>query len=67
MEKGNALRQIRISKNLTLDDIFVRSRRKISQSRISKLERDILLPNERDKQVLSKVLEVSIKELFPEA
>jgi len=66
MKKGNKLRELRLRKFLTLDDIYIQSKRKLDQSRVSKLERDIILPTERDKKLLSKIFNVPSGEIFPE-
>lgn len=66
MSKKTALKKARQEMDLTLDEVYVRSGRRLNQSRISKLERNILLPNDRDKKVLSKILNTPVSELFPE-
>lgn len=66
MIKKTALRRARQELDFTLDDVYVRTGRKVNQSRISKLERNILLPNDRDKKLLSKALKTPVDQLFPD-
>lgn len=65
-KKTTSLRKIRREKELTLDELYVLTGRKLSGGRISKLERGIFIPNENDKKFLSKALETPIYKLFPE-
>ena len=62
---GTALKKIRREKNITLDVLYVLTGRKLSQSRISKIERHIFIPNDNDKKLLSRALKTPIYELFP--
>ena len=57
------LKQLRIERFLTLDQVYVKSRRKIQPSTVSKLERGILLMTDRYRKILSKVYGVSEAEL----
>ncbi len=57
------LKNLRIQRYLTLDEVYVKSRRKLQPSRISKLERGILLMTDRDRKILSKVYGVPEKDL----
>lgn len=57
------LKQIRIERYLTQDEVYVKSRRKLQPSRLSKMERGILLLTARDKKILSKVYGVPEKDL----
>lgn len=66
MSKKTTLRKLRRDKELTLDDVYVLTGRKLSQGRISKLERRIFIPNDKDKKLLSKALKTPIYKLFPE-
>lgn len=65
MQKTGRLRDIRRKKLLTLDDVYVKSGRKIQTSKLSKIERGILIPSERDKKLISKALRMKKSELFP--
>lgn len=53
------LRKLRIEKYLTQDQVYVRSKRKMHQARISKLENGIFLLTEKDRKILAKVYGVS--------
>ncbi len=57
------LKNLRIQRYLTQDEIYVRSRRKIQPSRLSKLERGILLLTGRDKKILARIYRVSEADL----
>ena len=57
------LKNLRIQRYLTQDEIYVRSRRKIQPSRLSKLERGILLLTGRDKKILARIYGVSEADL----
>ena len=58
------LKKLRIQRYLTQDEIYVKSRRKIQPSRLSKLERGILLMTDRDKKILARIYRVSEEDLF---
>ena len=58
------LRKVRREKEITLDEVFVLTGRKLSQARISSLERGIFIPNDKDKKLLSKALKTPIDQLF---
>jgi transcriptional regulator with XRE-family HTH domain len=58
------LKKLRIQRYLTQDEIYVKSRRKIQPSRLSKLERGILLMTDRDKKILARIYGVSEEDLF---
>jgi transcriptional regulator with XRE-family HTH domain len=57
------LKKLRIQRYLTQDEIYVKSRRKIQPSRLSKLERGILLMTDRDKKILARIYGVSEEDL----
>ena len=57
------LKNLRIQRYLTLDQVYVKSRRKLQPSRVSKLERGILLMTDRDKKILARIYGVSEEEL----
>jgi len=57
------LKNLRIQRYLTLDEVYVKSRRKLQPSRVSKLERGILLMTDRDKKILARIYGVSEEEL----
>ena len=58
------LKKLRIERYLTLDQVYVKSRRKLQPSRLSKLERGILLLTDRDRKILARIYGVSEKDLF---
>jgi transcriptional regulator with XRE-family HTH domain len=55
----NELRIARLQKGLTLDDVYVASGRSLSPSRLSRIERGILAPNEDEAKLLARLLGVS--------
>ena len=60
----NKIREVRQRKNLTQDEVYLKVG--IHQARLSKLERGIFEPNEKERKLLIDALEASEKELFPE-
>ena len=66
MVKKTTLRKVRREKELTLDEVYVLTDRILSQGRISKLERRIFIPNDKDKKLLSRALKTPICKLFPD-
>lgn len=58
------LKKLRIERYLTLDQVYVKSRRKLQPSRVSKLERRILLMSPRDRKILARIYGVSEEDLF---
>jgi len=57
------LKQLRRERFLTLDQVYVKSRRRIQPSTVSKLERGILLMTDHYRRILSKVYGVSEADL----
>jgi transcriptional regulator with XRE-family HTH domain len=58
----------RLEQGLTLDDLFLRSGGRLHPPRISRIERGILRPSARERQLLAQALGVPEDELFdPEA
>lgn len=64
MQPGNKLRIARRSLFITLDDIYIKSKRKISQSKLSRIERGVSFPSEQEKKIISRILKVPIENLF---
>lgn len=64
MRPGSKLRSVRRSLLVTLDDIYIKSRRKISQSKLSRIERGISIASEKEKKIISRILKVPEKDLF---
>jgi len=58
------LKKLRIERYLTQDQVYVKSRRRIQPSRLSKLERGILLLTDRDRKILARIYGVSEKDFF---
>ena len=64
MKPGNKLRIARLSLFITLEDVYIKSRRKISTSKLSRIERGITIPTEKEKRIISRILKVPIEDLF---
>lgn len=64
MRAGNKLRLARISLFITLEDVYIKSKRKISTSKLSRIERGITIPTEKEKKTISRILKVPEKDLF---
>lgn len=64
MHAGKKLRVARRALFVTLDDVYIKSRRKISQSKLSRIERGISSPTEQEKKILSRILKTPVEELF---
>lgn len=60
------MRMIRRLKNLTLDQIFVLSGRRISIEKLSRFERNILIPKEEEKEIIAKILKEPKEKIFPD-
>lgn len=63
---GTALKKVRREKNITLDVLYVLTGRRLSQSRLSKIERCIFIATPNDKKLLSRALKTPIHVLFPD-
>jgi len=53
------LRLARLQKGLTLDDLFLRSKGKLSPARVSRIERGLSTPSEDESQLLVGLLGVT--------
>jgi transcriptional regulator with XRE-family HTH domain len=58
------MKKRRLIKGLTLDDIYLRSG--IDISRLSRIERGIFQPSQREMKLISKALRVRQKDIFTE-
>jgi len=61
----NNMREIRFHKNLTLDDVFLRT--DIWGPKLSRIERGILKPSLKERQLIAKALRSKVEEIFPDA
>ena len=59
------MKRQRLLKDLTLDDVFLRTG--ISIPKLSRIERGIFKPNERERKLIAKVLKAKPEEIFPES
>jgi len=60
----SAMRQNRIFKKLTLDDLFLQTG--INISRLSRIERKIFKPTEQEKKLIAIALKRPLSKIFPE-
>ena len=60
----SAMRQNRIFKKLTLDDLFLRTG--INISRLSRIERKIFKATEQEKKLIAIALKRPFSKIFPE-
>lgn len=58
-----SVRRIRLLKEITLDDIFLKT--KIPISKLSRIERGIFQPSEKEKILISQTLEEPTEKVFP--
>lgn len=56
------MRKSRLLKDLTLDDLYLRTG--ITMPKLSRIERNIFKPTEREKKLICKALKVSVKDIF---
>jgi transcriptional regulator with XRE-family HTH domain len=63
------MRKIRISKGITLDEMWVISDKyvKMHQSHLSRIERGITIPSKEQKNMIAKILEEPIEKIFPDS
>lgn len=57
------MREMRFFAGLTQADLWLKTR--ISQSKLSCIERGIFQPTQREKEIISKALKASVQEVFP--
>lgn len=60
----NNMRKIRNQRGITLDIIYLKTG--IDISRLSRIERQIFKPKEREKKIIARVLGKRIVQIFPE-
>lgn len=63
MRKLTQLRLARIQCGLTLDDVYLRTGRKLVPSKLSRLERGIIQPSVKDLHLFAKALDTSVDEI----
>ena len=57
------VRKARLLKEITLDDIFLKT--KIPISKLSRIERGIFQPSEKEKKLISEALKEPVSKIFP--
>lgn len=60
------MKKIRLMKGITLDDIYVVSERRLGQSKLSRIERGIVVPNREEKTLIARALDEQVNVVFPE-
>jgi len=58
-----AMRKIRQFRKMTLDDVFLKTG--ISIPKLSRIEREIFQPTQKEKKLISRALQMPIKKVFP--
>jgi len=61
------MKEIRFFKELSLDDIYVLTGRRISQSQLSRIERGISIPSDEEKELIAHALKEPVSKAFPES
>lgn len=61
----NKAREIRFFKKMTLDDLYLLTGRRISQPKLSRIERGIEIPTEEEKEMVAKALKEPVEKIFP--
>jgi transcriptional regulator with XRE-family HTH domain len=56
------MKKYRVLKELTLDDLYLRTN--IDISRLSRIERGIFVPTEKEKKLIAKAIKAKPEELF---
>lgn len=62
----NRLRVIRAEQRVTQEQIEAKTKKRITQTRVSRIENGYDDPTEAEKRLLAKVLKTPIDEIFPE-
>ena len=65
--KIKKMKEIRFFKGLSLDDIYVLTNRKISQPKLSRIERGISIPTNEEKEFIARALKEPVSKAFPES
>jgi DNA-binding XRE family transcriptional regulator len=65
MKLKNRLRVLRAEKRVTQEQLEHRTRGRISQTKISLIERDGYAPTATEQRIIARALRVSVEEVFP--
>lgn len=65
--KIKKIREIRFFKNMTLDDLYLLTGRKISQPKLSRIERDIEIPTKEEMELIAKAMKEPVSKVFPKS
>ena len=66
MKATNRLRVVRAEQRITQEQIELKTRKQISQTRLSRIENGYDAPTDREKRLLAKVLKTPMETIFPE-
>ena len=61
------MKKLRFFKGLSLDDIYVLTGRRISQPQLSRIERGISIPSDKEKELIARALKEPASKTFPES
>jgi len=59
------VRRIRILKEMSMDEVYIKT--KIPIPKLSRIERGIFEPSEKEKKLIARALKVPKSEIFPDA
>lgn len=62
----NRLRVVRAERRVTQQEIAAKTQKRITQTRVSRIENGYDEPTDREKQLLAKVLKTPVQEIFPD-
>lgn len=65
MNEITAMRHIRFLKRMSLDDLHLLVGRRISQAKLSRVERKITIPSSEEKKIISRALREPVSKVFP--
>lgn len=65
MKTANRLRVVRAEKRVTQEQIEARTKHRITQTRLSRIENGYDDPSEDDKKLIARALRVTVEEVFP--
>ena len=66
MKTANRLRVVRAEKRVTQEQIEQRTKKRITQTRISQIENGQADPSEDEKRIIARALKVEVQDVFPE-
>lgn len=65
MKTANRLRVVRAEKRVTQEQIETRTKNRISQTRVSKIENGSADPTDDEKKLIARALKTTVEDVFP--